>query len=304
MSRINTLYIDPFIFRCAIWTLRPLASNRLKIPKNSLTHLVGLAIMKQLRRGSKRECPFLNLIDTHAHLDEIQDLEGALTRAREAGVRAIVAVGTDLGSNEKVLQLADQFPRFVFPAVGLHPWRLDGADLEANFQFLEKGLPRCLALGEVGLDFAIQTPREKQEEVLQRILAVARRERKPVLLHARRAWAETFRLLKSFKIEKAVFHWYSGPADVLREILAQGYHISATPAAAYSERHREAIQAAPLGKLLLETDCPEVYRGKPSEPKDILTTLHSVGEIKDKPSEEIAVQAFLNTVEFFQLPNS
>ncbi len=260
--------------------------------------------MRHLRRGLKRECPFLKLIDTHAHLDEIQDLEGALSRAREAGVRAIVAVGTDLGSNEKILQLADQFPQFILPAVGLHPWRLDGADLEANFQFLEKELPRCLALGEVGLDFAIQTPGGKQEEVLQKILAIASREKKPVLLHARRAWAETFRLLKSFKIEKAVFHWYSGPSDVLQQIFAQGYFISATPAAAYSEKHRQAIQAAPLGKLLLETDCPEIYRGKPSEPKDILTTLRSVGEIKDQPSEEIAVQTFLNTIEFFQLPNS
>jgi len=103
----------------------------------------------------------LKLIDTHAHLDEIRDLEGALTRARDAGVRAIVAVGTDLSSNEKILQLAGRFPRFILPAVGLHPWKLDGADLEANFRFLEKELPRCLALGEVGLDFAIQTPREK-----------------------------------------------------------------------------------------------------------------------------------------------
>jgi Tat protein secretion system quality control protein TatD with DNase activity len=56
--------------------------------------------------------------------------------------------------------------------------------------------------------------------------------------------------------------------------------------------------------LLLETDCPEVYRGKPSEPKDILTTLQAVSEIKGQPAEEIAVQTFLNTIEFFQLPSS
>ncbi len=244
----------------------------------------------------------MRLIDTHAHLDETQDLEGALTRAREAGVQAVVAVGTELGSNEKILQMAGRFPNLVLPAVGLHPWRLEGADLEANLHFIEKELPRCLALGEVGLDFAIQTPREKQEEVFGKILAIASRERKPVLLHARRAWAEAFRIVKSFKIEKAVFHWYSGPSDLLQHIFAQGYFISATPAAAYSERHREAIQAAPLGQLLLETDCPEVYRGKPSEPKDILTTLQAVSEIKGQPAEEIAARTLLNAIEFFQLP--
>ena len=258
--------------------------------------------MRQLRRGAKREWSVVRLIDTHAHLDETRDLEGALTRAREAGVQAVVAVGTELRSNEKILQMAGRFPNLVLPAVGLHPWKLEGADLEANFHLIEKELPRCLALGEVGLDFAIQTPREKQEEVFGKILAIASRERKPVLLHARRAWAEAFQIVKSFKIEKAVFHWYSGPSDLLQHIFAQGYFISATPAAAYSERHREAIQAIPLGQLLLETDCPEVYRGKPSEPKDILTTLQVVSEIKGQPAEEIAARTFLNAIEFFQLP--
>lgn len=246
----------------------------------------------------------MKLIDTHAHLDEIQDLEGALARAREAGLQAIVAVGVDLASNEKVLHLANQFPQFVLPAIGLHPWRLEGADLDANFHFIEKELPRCLALGEVGLDFAIRTPTEKQEEVFRALLALASREKKPVLLHARRAWGEALGILQSFGVEKAVFHWYSGPPDVLERVVEQGFSISATPAAAYSERHREAIRAVPLGQLLLETDCPEVYRGKRSEPKDILTALLSVGEVKGKPPEEIALQTFLNTVHFFQLPGA
>jgi TatD DNase family protein len=244
----------------------------------------------------------LRLIDTHAHLDEIQDLEGALARAREAGVEAIVAVGVDLASNEKVLQMANQFPQFVLPAIGLHPWRLEGTDVEANFHFIEKELPRCLALGEVGLDFAIRTPRERQEEVFRALLALACREEKPVLLHARRAWGEALGILRSLGVEKAVFHWYSGPSDVLERVLEQGFSISATPAAAYSERHREAIRAVPLGQLLLETDCPEVYRGKRSEPKDILTALLSVGEVRGKPLEEIALQTFLNTVNFFHIP--
>ena len=244
----------------------------------------------------------LRLIDTHAHLDEIQDLAGVLARAREAGVQAIVAVGSDLVSNEKILHLSGQFPNFVFPALGFHPWRLERAGLEANFRLIDQELSRCLALGEVGLDFAIETPREKQVEVLGRLLTLAFREKKPVLLHARRAWAEALRMLSSFQVEKAVFHWYSGPLGVLQEIFDGEYFISATPAAAYSERHRQAIQEAPLRKLLLETDCPEVYRGISSEPKDILTTLRAVSQIRDESSEEIAAQTFLNAIEFFYLP--
>ena len=260
-----------------------------------------LAIMGSME---ERDDPIFKLIDTHAHLDEIQDLEGALKRAQDAGVQAVVGVGTDLSSNEKILHLASRFPNFVLPAVGLHPWRLEGIDPEANFGFIGKELPRCVALGEVGLDFALKTPREKQEEILRTLLALACREKKPVLLHARRAWAEALRMLEMQAIERAIFHWYSGPLDILRQVIARGYWVSATPAAAYSAKHRLAVQAAPLDQLVLETDAPESYRGTRSEPKDLLKTLESVSELKDQPPEEIARQTYRNSLAFFRLAGS
>ena len=243
----------------------------------------------------------MQLIDTHAHLDEIQDIDGALRRAKEAGIRAIIGLGSDFASNKRILELSGRYPGYVFPALGLHPWRLESDDLEANFSLMEAELPRCLALGEVGLDFAIKTPKDRQAEVLRRLLEMAIREKKPVLLHARRAWAEALDLLKAYDVRRAVFHWYSGPASVLKEILARGYFISATPAAAYSEKHRQSIQMAPLKQLLLETDCPEVYQGVPSEPRDLLTVLTSVSEIYSKGREQIAGQTFVNARVFFKL---
>ena len=243
----------------------------------------------------------MQLIDTHAHLDEIKDIDGALCRAKEAGIKAVIGLGSDLASNKRIMALSGRYPGYVFPALGLHPWRLETDDLEANFSLMETELPRCLALGEVGLDFAIKTPKDRQAGVLRRLLEMAIREKKPVLLHARRAWAEALDLLKAYDVRRVVFHWYSGPASVLREILARGYFISATPAAAYSEKHRQAIQMAPLNQLLLETDCPEVYQGVPSEPKDLLTVLTSVSELYGKGKELIAGQTFMNAQVFFNL---
>ena len=243
----------------------------------------------------------MQLIDTHAHLDEIIDIDGALCRAKEAGIQAVVGLGSDLTSNKRILDLSGRYPGYVFPALGLHPWRLETDDLEANFSLMEKELPGCLALGEVGLDFAIKTPKDRQAEVLRRLLEMAIREKKPILLHARRAWAEAFDLLKAYDVGRAVFHWYSGPAGVLQGILARGYFISATPAVVYSRKHREAIQMAPLNQLLLETDCPEVYQGIPSEPKDLLTVLTSVSELYGKEKEEIAGRTFMNAQGFFKL---
>jgi len=242
----------------------------------------------------------LNLIDTHVHLDEISDIEGALERAQKVGVRAIVAVGVDLVSNEKILSLAGRYPGLVYPALGLHPWRLTSDDLEANFSLIKRELPRCLALGEIGLDFALETPQDHQREIFTRLLAIAVKARKPILLHARRSWTAVLDLIKFFQVEKAVFHWYSGPPKVLSTIFEMGYYISATPAAAYSARHRQAIQAAPLDRILLETDAPEVYQGSPSEPKDLLRTLHSVSQLRGLAAEKIADQTFSNAQKFFQ----
>jgi TatD DNase family protein len=244
---------------------------------------------------------FMELMDTHVHLDEIKDIEGALTRAREANIRGIVAVGMDLISNKKILALAEKNPGFVFPALGLHPWRIKTDDLEDNFALIERELPHCLALGEVGLDFALDTPREEQVRVFRRLLEVASGMKKPVLLHARRAWAEALDLLEALKVERAVFHWYSGPVAVLGRVLARGYCISATPAAAYSEKHQEAIRATPLRLLLLETDAPEVYRGEVSEPKDLLTTIDAVSKLKKREPEEIGRETFRNAQKFFRI---
>ncbi len=243
----------------------------------------------------------MNLIDTHAHLDKIGDIEAAVERAQKVGVRAIIGVGTDLVSNERILTLARRFPEVIFPALGLHPWHIQSHDLEANFSLIQGELPHCTAMGEIGLDFALETPRDYQKEILERLLEIAVRERKPVLLHARRAWAEVLDLVKTFHVEQAVFHWYSGPVEILRMVLEEGYYISATPAAAYSIKHREAIQVTPLDQLLLETDAPEVYQGSPSEPKDLLKTLLSVSRARGVEEGKIADQTFRNAQDFLRI---
>jgi TatD DNase family protein len=87
----------------------------------------------------------------------------------------------------------------------------------------------------------------------------------------------------------------------LREVLDHGYLISATPAAHYSEKHQSAIREAPLERILLETDCPEVYEGRKSEPADLVRTLQAVARIKEIPEPEVAKVTTENAVRFFGL---
>jgi TatD DNase family protein len=210
------------------------------------------------------------LIDTHAHLDEITNLEDSLEAGRAAGVIAIVAVGSDMASNEKVLELAAGHPGFVYPALGWHPWYIREADIEANLAFIDAHIEAAIAVGEVGLDYhkrvRAAAGKDLQKRVLGEILGIAKAHGKPALIHSRYAWRDALDAVAAAGLEKAVFHWYTGTSGVLRDIVAHGYYVSVTPAVAYHEEHRRAVKETPPERLLLETDSPVVYaRGREGE---------------------------------------
>lgn len=242
-----------------------------------------------------------SLIDTHVHIDELTDLEGAIRRAQSAGVKAIIGVGSDLVSNQTVLQIAQDFPGYLFPALGFHPWQIEAGRLEATLDALDREVGRCVALGEVGLDFKAETDKTLQIRAFQRIIELAASRNRPVIVHARGAWEEALSMVGEAGLEMAVFHWYSGPMSVLTRIIEKGYSISATPALAYSSRHRRAIRRMPIEGLLLETDAPQAYRGVASEPKDLLTSVFMVADLKGMEPEEVARKTTQNALELFGL---
>jgi Tat protein secretion system quality control protein TatD with DNase activity len=93
------------------------------------------------------------LIDTHVHIDELADLEGSVRRAQSVGIKAVIAVGSDLSSNEKILQIAQTFPGFLFPALGLHPWQIKAGRLEATLDAIDSEPERCVSLWGSGVGF-------------------------------------------------------------------------------------------------------------------------------------------------------
>ncbi len=253
------------------------------------------------------------VIDTHAHLDEIADLDAALAAAREAGVVAIVAVGQGIASNSKVLELAESYPGFVYPALGWHPWLVREADIEANLVFIADHADKAVAIGEVGLDYHKRVragaPKELQKRVLADILKIARASGKPALIHSRYAWRDALDAVVAAGLEKVVFHWYTGTSSVLREIGARGYYISVTPAVAYHEEHRRAVRETPLERLLLETDSPVTYgRGRDDEfsarPADVRRSLRGAAELKGVTEAEMAAATTANARRLFNIVSS
>jgi len=251
------------------------------------------------------------LVDTHAHLDELENLDFMLEEAKQVGVIAIVAVGSNRLSNIKTLEISQRLRPFVYPAIGLHPWELanlGASQIDDNLKFVEENSYRAVAIGEIGLDYDKRVlkaaSKELQKDILKRLLEIAKRHVKPVIIHSRYAWKDSFQLVKDAGVSKSVFHWFTGFSGVLKDIIDSGYFISATPAAEYHEEHRRAVRETPLDRLLLETDCPVTYGRESkykSKPADVLRALKAVAGLKGVDEATIAEQTTRNAINLFAL---
>ena len=252
------------------------------------------------------------LIDSHCHLDQLDNVEQVLKNAQAAGVWGIICVGTDLDSNRKNLELKRRFsePK-LFPALGIHPTEIETDKIASAMEFIRANIKEAVAIGEIGLDFwhkgVKKNPQQKteQEEVFGCQLALARESNLPVSIHSRGAWQRCLKMLKEFGIKKAGFHWYSGPTDVLKEILDAGFFISVTPALSYSPQHQAALKAAPIERLFLETDSPVFFGDKgtgfSAEPRDVFKTLELVAKFKNMAEERIAEITTASARKFFNI---
>jgi len=249
------------------------------------------------------------VIDAHAHLAEMTALDDVIRRAGNLGVVAIVSMGTNLKSNMRSLQLAEEYASTsarVLPALGLHPWDLAQENVEAAILHMKQNARASIGIGEVGLDYWLKDvrrgpeKRQFQKTAFEQVLMLARQFDKPVTIHSRGAWDDCYDMVLASGVNEVIFHWFSGPIPLLRKIVDQGFFVSATPAITYSKDHRAAILETPLENLLLETDSPVQYGDLSSEPKDVLLTLNGVAELKGVAPDKIAE---ITTENFLSLYN-
>ena len=223
-------------------------------------------------------------VDSHCNLHEFSD-EEVVELARDY---VIVAVSDDLESTLRTLKLAKEHEN-VIACAGVHPWSLDEVSDEEIVEVLkviERGEVDCV--GEVGLD-KVFVPKTwgRQQVVFRQFLKAAREQGLPVNVHSPGAWREALDFLRKFDIERAVFHWYTGPLDLLEEIGKSGYFISANPAIKIQRKHREVVSRAPLNMLLTESDGPYEYRGLRLTPRLLPELVRQVSEIKGVEEERL-----------------
>jgi TatD DNase family protein len=244
----------------------------------------------------------MNLIDTHAHLDDSRfanDLPAVLERAQAAGVQRIVTIGIDLATSRESVQLATQYP-ILASAVGIQPNHVTDAepgDWEAVVALAESD-PAVVAIGETGLDrYWDRSPFALQEEYFRRHLALARRLGKPVIIHCRDAEADTVRVLEDvFAAEgpvAAVMHSFSGDAATAEACIRLGLYISFAGMVTYKNAAalRDIAATIPADRLLVETDSPYLApvpkRGQRNEPGFVAHTAELLASVRGIDTEDL-----------------
>ena len=239
------------------------------------------------------------LIDSHAHIyyrDFSGDFDDMLKRAEDAGVAAILVVGTDIESSRQSVELAEKYPQ-LYAAVGVHPHDA-GRVTDACYDII-RALPvssqKVVAIGEIGLDFyRDRSPRDLQEIVFRRFLKMAAELDKPVIIHDRDAHDRVMTIIREESVRKGVLHCFSGDAAMAADAAALGFHISIPGTITYpaNQNLRDLVSAVSIDRMLIETDCPYLtpvpHRGKLNEPAFVRLTAEKLAEVKGLTLEDVA----------------
>lgn len=253
------------------------------------------------------------MIDSHCHLnlDPLTlDVAGALERAAAAGVGRVVVPGVDIESSEEGIRLAGLHDT-VFAAVGVHPchsW--EAGTEEALIGLLERN-PMIRAVGEIGLDYfhlADSPEKVAQEANFRTQILLAQRFAKPIIIHCREAFADTYAILTEMAAGyPVVIHCCTATADEAEQWLALGYHLSFTGIITYPKNAdlRAVTAATPWERMLLETDAPylapQKFRGHSCEPAFVAEVAACIAEARGCSLEDVDRRTTAATEKFFHL---
>jgi TatD DNase family protein len=261
-------------------------------------------------------------VDSHAHLDGKQfatDREQVISRAREAGVRNIVAIGNGDGpaNFDCGIRLAEKYD-FMYATIGIHPHEARLAD-QAAFDRMQKLArhPKIIAWGEIGLDyFYDHSPRDTQQQVFAKQMELAAAAKLPIVIHCRpsndsdNAWQDCLRLIEEQWAPRGlggILHCFTGNWPQAKRALDMGFMISFAGNVTFpkAQQIRDAALQVPLDRMLIETDSPYLapvpHRGKRNEPAFVRETARQLGELRGLSTEDVGERTSRNFYNFFKL---
>ena len=241
------------------------------------------------------------IFETHAHYDDDrfnEDRDELLRRLPEEGVGVVINSGASVESTRDTIRLAKEYPH-VYAAVGVHPSEIEELD-EEFFAWMKEQADweKTVAIGEIGLDYYWDKEPEVQERQrywFGRQIEMAKETNLPIIVHSRDAAADTMQVMKEHHAEEipGVIHCYSYSKEMALEFIKMGYYIGVGGVVTFknAKKLKETVEAIPLEKILLETDCPymapEPYRGKRNSSLYLPYVIEEIARIKDISKEEV-----------------
>ncbi len=268
------------------------------------------------------------MIDTHCHLEMDafdNDREDVIKRAREAGLEAVITIGSDVAGCSRAVKLSQERD-FIYAAVGIHPhdakeftdetfnqikaWTaLQSKEQRAKSKDKKNQTSKkIVAIGEVGLDYHYNhSPRETQKYAFIKQLQYAKEISLPVVIHSREAEMDTIKILEDSGITKGVMHCFSGDAEMAKKTMSMGFYISIAGPVTFknASRLREVVKLIPDDYLLVETDAPyltpEPLRGRRNEPAFIIHTAKFIADLRGVLTEDIDRITTINAKRLFNI---
>ena len=258
----------------------------------------------------------MELIDSHAHIDFPQfaeDREVMLQRAREAGVQALLAIGTGPGPEklDAALPYAEQYD-WIYTSIGIHPHEAKEATPQHFDQLARLAQhPKVIAWGEIGLDyFYDHSPRGVQADVFRTQMDLAHAAKLPIIIHCRDAWDDCLALIEQQWRPTGlggILHCFTSTLDHAKRGLDMGFLISFAGNSTYPKAQtiRDVAKQLPLNRILIETDAPflapQPFRGQRNEPAYVAEVAKMLATVRNLPAEELAATTASNFRRFFGL---
>lgn len=253
------------------------------------------------------------MFDSHCHLTDerfVGDVDGAVERARSAGVTGIVTIGVGVEDAEAALAIAGRHEG-VWATAGIHPHDAASAD-DAVLERIRKlaGRSKCVAIGEIGLDYHYDnSPRDIQRTVFRRQVELAAELGRPVCIHSREAEEDTAAVIREAASAgvTGVLHCFSSGPALLDAGLEAGWYVSFAGVVTFRKFDGHAlVRAVPSDRLLAETDAPYLapvpHRGKRNEPSFVPFVVETLAGIRGQPLATIAGITDANARRFYRLP--
>jgi TatD DNase family protein len=251
------------------------------------------------------------LVDVHCHLDFEglrERIDEVIENAKKAGVKSIITSGVNFETNKLALEYAEKYD-IVKASFGLYPpdaLEREGLagqeiDIDKQLKFLEENKDKFIAIGEIGLDLHSGKDLERQEEAFKKILKLAKKLDKPVLIHSRKAEERTIEILEELEMKKVIMHCFCGKKSLVKRAYENKYFFSIPCIVTKLQQFQNMVDLVDINHLLTETDAPFLspYKDQKNEPAFITETIKKIAEIKKMDQEEVKKNIWMNYQRLF-----